>query len=192
MEENKPRQIDMSHFCHIGDNRRYRRTTPWVQGGWRYATDGIICMRMPSQESDTSPSSDGVPFPPAPDLFEKFEAAKCIMPWPKESPIHRATEKCPACYGEGTINDVTVYRDGEDNTGNLVDVDEDLRRCPMCSGIGTAELDIHRVVGNHHIGIIYDRLVCLLPDVMYEAGIATKPLRFVFDGGQGVVMGLRK
>ena len=45
--------MDITKFCAEEDGRYYYLTTPWVVDGWRYATDGIIAVRKPTDEPDT-------------------------------------------------------------------------------------------------------------------------------------------
>lgn len=45
-------QMDITKFCAVED-ARYLISKPWIKDGWRYATDGRIAVREPTDEPDS-------------------------------------------------------------------------------------------------------------------------------------------
>ena len=73
---------DISWFCDTDPDCRYALTTPWVKGGYEYATNGRIAVRQPAPgQPDVD---DGKKRPKNMDknpyLFGK--PASCTEPWP--------------------------------------------------------------------------------------------------------------
>lgn len=172
--------IDLQKFCARGESfTRYDVERTWIRDGWEYATDFRLCIRIPATGKLDTPAEDGE-FPNAPDLF-KFDPATCVLEWPAE-PFFRAVADCPQCGGEGKIA--------------CEDCGEIVAEClyPGCRGHGAFEQDIYRFVGKHRIGVRYDRLINSLPGVRWsdKSRDGELPLFFVFDGGQGMVMGMRR
>jgi hypothetical protein len=70
----------MLAFC---DRSRPSLATPWPEGGWRYATDGSICVRVPDPRGAVP---DPAPHPNAARLFDscgRFGRAGGVWrPWP--------------------------------------------------------------------------------------------------------------
>lgn len=162
-------------FC--GDKEsRYALTAPWIRDGWRYATDGRLCVRMPAEGlQDTA----AVYIPPAGEVFAiNFEpyADKCRKPWPDLMQIVMYDGTCPQCDGFGELGCSECFK----------------RTCLTCHGKKTTKQEHFAHVGNHAVRPVYARKIADLPGVRWAAGIASnKPLPFVFDGGgQGLVMGM--
>jgi len=69
-------------FCNKG---KPKLATPWTEGGWRYATDGLICIRVPDPRG-TAP--DLLSRPRAAALFDFFGRAEGVWrPWPR-NPVY--------------------------------------------------------------------------------------------------------
>ena len=87
--------MNLELFCWRGyeNPKRYPGITqPFDLGdGWEYATDGRICVRVPS---NVKALASGVP--PAGEVFTDFEADLCTEPWPAQA-THVQEGKCPAC-----------------------------------------------------------------------------------------------
>jgi hypothetical protein len=179
--------IGLKIFCAAEDSR-YALASPWVRGGWEYATDGRIMVRVSSPESDT-PQQDARPFPPAHEIFEKhFDAIKCIEPWP-------AVRYCPHCFGTGEMGCTGESFEDDGFRGSW---DGCKHKCPVCNGgLPHGDVEIRQgvpsvVIGEHWLNVVYDAKIKLLSGVRYSPAKSNQPLPFIFDGGQGCVMGLRK
>jgi hypothetical protein len=88
--------MNLQVFCDadMGEDSRYYLSVPWVQGGWQYACNGRICVRIPA---NGQPNTEGRKVPSAAELFgEKFR--ECSDTWPAFE--HKAT-KCRECRGTG-------------------------------------------------------------------------------------------
>jgi len=69
-------------FC---DRSKLPLATPWTEGGWRYATDGSICIRVPDPRGAVP---DDLPRPAAFKLFDAFGKPEgAWQPWPHD-PIY--------------------------------------------------------------------------------------------------------
>jgi len=98
--------VDLTVFCDP-TNGRYDLSTPWVYKGWRYATDGRICVREPAPgEPDTgefrTPSTSTFSpgkRPRAQEYFAKFSNRGFTKEWPEAD-----CGWCPRCgQNEPTI-----------------------------------------------------------------------------------------
>lgn len=158
-------EIDLQKFC-MKDDRlsRYTMTRPWVNGGWRYATDA----------SDDVPGVEEKPFPPPVPFFNHPPIEP--TPWP-DTPIVREVDKCPQCDGNGELGCEECEEVG----------------CLMCDGAGEFEQDIYQMIGAHRIAAKYAKMIATLSNVRYFPNDKPlSPLMFLFDGGAGAVMGTVK
>jgi hypothetical protein len=178
--------INLNIFC-ASEGSRYAISSPWVRGGWEYATDGRIAVRLPTITADTAEDETG-PLLPAFQKFDQYmDAAKCTQPWPD-------VPYCLHCFGEGQIGCKGCGTD--DCEGGCYS------KCPLCNGaksppgIITASNPHAIEVGQHWVALRYDAKIKSLTAVRFQPvahnAETPVPVPFVFDGGQGLVMGLRK
>jgi len=77
-------------------------STPFIQAAhgppWKYATDGRICVRVPTWESDFG---EELKRPPAETLAWGLGDENKWMPWPKPQYVDCLDAPCPACDGVG-------------------------------------------------------------------------------------------
>lgn len=138
---------------------------PFVRRGWKYATDGAICIRMPApNEPDTTARIPDV----VPTLFLVWPDE--WGPWPSIEQLVLTT--CQECEGTGL--------DPEEAPGTP---------CFACRGL-KMRLDGSVQLGARLIGGRYMQLISTLKDVRYcRYGGSDEPLRFEFAGnGMGIVM----
>lgn len=178
--------IDLQAFCaDTNFTRSFDLTQPFFRGGWQYATDGKVMIRIPAP-NDLDSAEGTAKLPPCHDLFKPIVGN--LIEWP-------ALRYCPQCFDTGKIGCGGCRGCGECEgcTGCGV------RKCLLCNGRepsgqvfsddGVAVIE----VGNHRVAARYDQLIRSLGNVRYEWGRAWRePLPFVFDGGEGLVMGCRK
>lgn len=185
--------IDLQPFC-AKEDWLSARAAPFVAGGWRYACDGIICVRMPA------PGEPDDPIPWRTTIADLFHPIGATPPWPTGGEVRGECDcddcdgegkvgiesKCPKCYGDGECSHCGRECENCDGEGMI---ESGGRDCPACGGKGRVEGLLHRVIGVHCIAGKYDALIRTLPNVRYEVGAkdCAKPLAFVFDGGQGVI-----
>jgi hypothetical protein len=183
---------DLKRFC--GFLSEHMATAdPWVSGGWRYATDGRVCVRVPAPGEPDTPTPDfSAPrLPPAAELFPLRPARYSLAPWPTDG-IEPGHTPCWECNETGIVDTTSCDRcrgmgckkcKGHGWTGG--------RSCTNCDGFGQVTGKGRRV-GEHLIALRLDRLVRSLPGVFFLMDVGwAKPLPFVFDGGgEGIVMGM--
>ena len=77
---------------------RYNIDEPWAKDGFVYATDGRMCIRMPTDQPDTV--IEGKKWPSVKDLG--FDQSGELLPWPviDEGQGHL----CRTCSGEGYLD----------------------------------------------------------------------------------------
>lgn len=195
--------IDLTPFCSPADGEwTSHLSAPFVARGYRYATDGRILVRVPAPGEPDTPAVPRRPFPPVADFFRDRPAGD-PLPWPADGLVPQS-EECWDCDGRGAIGrEVCRECDGE---GRVLNEYDSFGDCPSCDGTGRAGVrdpcancngsgwqSVGRRVGRHLINAKLDRLVRSLPVVRYWPGQdPAKPLPFVFDGGEGCVMGRRE
>lgn len=108
--------FDLSRFCDVSENYRYLLNTPWVKGGFRYATDCRIMVVEPTEDPDTVPPEDKS-LPNAALVVESFSSVVCDIEWPE------TFAACPSCGQTGTQQ---VWR----------------KVCAECNGEGVHECDL--------------------------------------------------
>ena len=175
-------------FCD-GENPRLNLGEPFVRGGWTYATDSRIAIRMPSNRVDgncrLTESVLGVML----GYFEKYHEAVKTGPfmrdgrnwrqWPSK-PVEMPLDgmeyvACQICRGDGRI----------------FDVDGDVWTCVYCDATGNVGLqpDVMLEGGTPIVGGRYWSLIRRLPDVWYIDPESDKePIPFRFRFGQGLLM----
>jgi hypothetical protein len=151
--------------CHKA-NGRYAMTKPFASGGFIYATDGRICVRMPlvgeldGQEEGTKPDPSTVgwegPFyseaSPVPELASD------------------ETVKCSCCNGRGE-HDCGVGCEDCDCTGEIQII--------KATKVGCVNL------GNNYLRILAQHGAAIF---MRQDGSHHKPVRFAGPGWEGLLM----
>ena len=160
-------------FC-SKDESRPMLSAPFTIGKFTYATDGRVCVRVPD-------------FPdPPPDIQVTQGIAKLgwdtapravAVELPKKIPCERTTE-CTSCDGTGTC---------KCECG-------DMHPCEDCGGDGKMIQNDQGVeVGKMFLGESYLRKLAALPGLkLYDNGGVLDVVYFTFDGGEGLLMPMRK
>jgi len=163
--------MNLKAFCADFDER-YTFTRIMAYGGWVYATDCHIAIRIPATKETQKPrDDDSFPSEQIPILFKR-DFSLCTVPFPPLS-------------GE-------TYRDYDECECGMRDPD-----CQLCDGTGTWYFDIpyDMVLGATIIaGRLLKRILDNLKNVRYFCdGDPETPLLFVADGDvQGIVAPLRR
>jgi hypothetical protein len=202
--------IDMKKFCAPGTGgRRKCFFNPFVRGGWKYATDGKIIIRIKTDEPE-SETGIGITKASCEHVIGLvLECPTSAEMWPKSDGKTQSVKceickgygksgvvECPECDGEG---EVECYHCGHDmecekcfGEGNIVDKNSPV--CVSCGGVGQIEIPADQMIKNNvWIGGEYFCKISELPNVRYVPAIEPcLPLRFFFDGGDGVIMPVRK
>ena len=142
----------------------YNLTEPWSAGEWSYATDGFVIVRVPRQAD--IPERKNVP--DVGELLRAFAGPEPTLDIPEfPEPKHKG---CADCAGRGTYNDGVVCEDC-DGTGNQ----------PVSGTVW--------IMGKPYNDYVLYKIV-RLPGVKIAEGLGgKKPVRFSFDGGEGLIMG---
>lgn len=172
--------------CCAKENTRYAIARPWVSGGFVYATDGIICVRQPSDGPD-SPQPDGATWPPAGDVYDVYgdmETSRIIQIPPLELEASECTDKCEACRGRKYISFDTHGR------GAIT--------CEQCDGLGTYTWQQWPVIKFGHLMFFNGRYISILLNhgiVAFRVGFSPRHVgpaigRFKLDVIEGVLAGM--
>ena len=156
--------INLKPFC-AKPGGRYSLDAPFVIGGWLYATDGAVIVRIPATSEPDVGLERKVP--------RKLEA---YLPTVADDATWHAFPKvkeCLPCAGHGFI-DVPCPTCGQDTK-------------KMCECKATAIR-----LGPAEVAEYYASLIASLPGVQYvKPATANDIVRFRFDGGEGSVMPLQ-
>lgn len=165
----------LQQFCRQHEGR-YDFEKPFVQRGYRYATDGVVMIRVPATgEIDTQTE---LPFDLNAKFFTrpKFATAEFI-PFPAVEVKYTKTA-CEACFGNGKHSCGCEYcKDYE---------------CRDCGGVGFSEKyepDLVSIGFDQYISGKHLMLIRMLPNPKFAKQIQERnQVTFIFDGGQGVLM----
>lgn len=170
--------VDFTKFCDVHASDRYNMGVPFVKDGYEYATNTRICVRRKVDAADT-PIGDKR-FPNAAQLFvgsfhgvtAAYFLEVMLKTW-SEVPCWCCNETgkchCEACEGVG---DTRVI-------------------CECCAGSGSVYFPRTVDIGTALVDTRYDKLIRELPGIRVRIpgeGDEQKPICFVFDGGEGLLM----
>ena len=208
--------IDITQFCNINDAREFIRT-PFSDEQYTYATDGHIIIRVARIPEIVNPG--GTILPQWKSMPWDHETLSDWHPIPNEIPDGKRVE-CKSCEGTGKVitcpdcdGDGEVEYTYDSTSGKTYDADIE---CPVCEGRGKMNGNGehcedcngqgHRIepvavkvesiglyVSNHLLQRVKD-----LPGIMIAIkGPITPldplpPIRFRFDGGDGIIMPMRE
>ena len=167
-------------FCSTDETRPSLRQ-PYTRGGYTYATDGRMAIRVPAIEGipdvERAPDCDSMVF----RVFQQSDAP--WLPIPTSLPEIPDGPECRECNGRAEVR--WKYRDGFGETH------ERSFECPVCDGEGVTEpgpvpmqwegltLDARRVA----------KLAALPGPVEFQApSDPHEPVRVRFNGGIGLFM----
>lgn len=168
--------MNLQPFCSV-DETRMAICTPFVFNGWKYATDGRICVRIQTDEPDDS--NEPCKRPNAAMLFKGFNVDGLEA---FEIPTLDGVKliKCEGCGGAGE---------------QTCDMGHD-HECPDCDGDGHYEEWPKKEIGGHLFSERHLSKIVNLPGLQFFAQSANmealKPAFFTFDNGQGLLMPIRK
>lgn len=184
-------QIDLQKFCERDETPRYDINQPWVEGGWRYATDGRVLVRVPAPDEPDSPRP--VNNKKRPRAFEILQPAVDgdWEPWP-------AIDRCSTC---GSDRRMMPCDNCHGNGMCICDDCECEHKCGQCQGTGEEECmtcmgshGVDHMFGQSKLAHRYAYMISKLPNAVYlptedkDAAL----IRFKFDGGEGAVCPLKQ
>lgn len=169
--------MDLQDFCSV-DETRMGINTPFVRDGWKYATDGRICVRIPTNEPDDS--NEPHKRPDAAAIFQGFDVTG-LVPFVIPELQGVKDKKCPSCngYGHSTCDHGHQHE------------------CDDCDETGVIEEWPKADIGGNDFSERYLSKIVNLPGLQFFAKSANmealKPAFFTFgEGGQGLLMPIRK
>jgi len=170
-------EIDLQPFCSV-DDYRPGLMTPWAFNGWKYATDGRMAVRVPTDEPDDS--NEPHKRPNAAAIFQGFDVTGLVsFAIPKLKGVHE--KKCPSCngYGHSTCDHGHQHE------------------CTDCDETGVIEEWPKADIGGNDFSERYLSKIVNLPGLLFFAQSANmealKPAFFAFGkNGQGILMPIRK
>lgn len=170
----------LKKFVSQDDPRKYMRS-PFTRGEWTYATNGHIAVRVPK--------IDGVEILPEkhiPNLESLFQSVGgndfIALPW--MPPL----EECPLCSGTGIAYECPECG----GSGQVEYGSTGVSACRHCGGTG-AKRDAPTKVGDSHFDLFYLHLINGLPGARFSPGAGRMDMaRFVFDGGEGILMPMKQ
>ena len=187
----------LKKFVSQNDPREYMRA-PFSRGEWTYATNGHIAVRVPKIDGIATLAEKHIH--QLESLFQSASGNDFIalptLPPPEKCQMCDGTGaayECPECDGEGEFEYGThTYWCKEcDGHGQVEYGSTGLSVCRHCDGTG-AKRDAPTKVGGSHFDPFYLYLINGLPEAKFSPGAGRMDMaRFVFDGGEGILMPMR-
>lgn len=163
--------IDLQPFCSTDPARPYLHQ-PFSRGEWTYATDGHVLVRVPRRPD----IDENAKAPHAERVVEGYPLLSDLIPLPAIPLLGPEYVECRTCQGRCTQHDCP-------------DCSHD---CKACDGKGEIEALVSVAIGPAVFGVPLLRLVAALPGVRIPAApVPGKPMRFLFDGGEGLIAARR-
>jgi hypothetical protein len=170
--------INLQQFCekdddYLSESRKWLGR-PFSRGDWSYASDGRILLRvprLPDVPEGVAASSK------AEELFAEVAGEPFVNPTPNKLPEIDDDEECAECDGRGTAHDCPTCHCA----------------CLACDGTGIENPWLHLSIGYGQavFHALYIARIKDLPDLKFGKPDAEKPMRFQFDGGEGLLMPMR-
>ena|SRR3990167_2778804 len=176
-KEGKP-MIDLLKFCSSEKSRSNFRV-PFSKGEYTYATNGHLAIRVARTNLN------------APDCESIFATAieRGDPPWIDLPPFELKQEKCPGCLGTGFVDE--ECRSCAKESPNAYE-------CEECEGgvILSGSAIVKAEKGKVRLAAKYLDLLKDLPEIKIgvdgdESTRSDKPIRFKFEGGEGLLMPMR-
>jgi hypothetical protein len=192
---------DLKKFCSIEEHRPMLHE-PWSRGGFTYATDAAIIVRVP--ELRDVPQRPGAP--EARNIFvEAGNDHHNAVYYPLPALPEPKTRLCDTCAGLRGVRRVSFdLLEPEDYLAPAtlpigVDAVEGVTRCPDCEGSGRVDVLQYIDIGARRFNVRYLALIAELPLVSaalfqtYAPSENWFPMKFLFaESGEGLLMPLRK
>ena len=188
----------LKKFVSQNDPREYMHS-PFNRGEWTYATNGHIAVRVPKIDG-----VEALPKKHIPNLEDLFQSAGgnefIVLPWMpplEECQLCSGTGiayECEECDGDGEFEYGShTYKckecDGHGQVGYSGGIDT---ACRHCGGTGMTRYKPMQV-GGSHFDLFYLHLINGLPGAKFSPGAGQMDMaRFVFDGGEGILMPLKQ
>lgn len=211
--------IDLMQFCDKpGIERRFDLTLPWELDDWTYATDEHICVRVRPELGDAGQREGRIP--PFGSLSWNHAALRKNLkgwrPLPRVDPLLCDNMSCPSCEGTGNVaGEIPAECEvcggtGSEWVGYEYHISHPVtcryckgkgcfqpaEECPDCKGdaIGVFPA-VARLDGTYFDVRLYEKARSLGSEFIHDNWNCmphVPMIRFVFDGGEGLLMGMEK
>ena len=209
----RPR-IDLMRFCSRHDMPKYDMRLPWEHQDYTYATDGYACVRVRPESGDRRQHEGKMP--PFGDLSWNHARLRGWRELPRLEPLLADQSDCPACGGTGFLGGA-VGKDcpacdglGRVWVGDGWNLSVPVK-CQPCDGKGFVPPPGVPVCANcrgNAVGVFpsvvrlddryfaadqYERVRVIGCDFLHDncdADPSYPMLRFRFEGGEGLLMGM--
>jgi hypothetical protein len=192
-------QLDLTQFLAKEDGE-YTISRPHVIDGWRYFTDGRVCVRV---RDESAPNTTDGSFPPSDKIFPT-KTLTDWQPWPTDSFIE-AEGDCLVCEGRGRVG-TTTCATCKGNQEVVCEACGHEHECDDCNGLGygggttcrscrgkqRVTRPVRQTIAGVSFNYEYVAKILSLPNPQYSRSSVRpgKALAFRFDGGEGVLMPL--
>lgn len=188
-------------FC-SRDPSRFILMDPFtLADGWTYATDGMVVIRVKGFEF--KPGKDVTP--PRVDKLQEWSSVPrtVVVDLPELPPPQRVAcaecsgtgklEFCRECNGRGVL-ECDMGHEHECTGCNGKTAPKPDAKCFECDGTGRVEAPAVPVrVGRMLLADVYLRKLAALPGLqLFDNGGTPSGAYFMFEGGEGIVMGMRE
>ena len=193
--------MDLTIFC---DKEREYFAEPFSMGEHTYYTDGVIIVRTPktvSKVTDVPYDVEGIAWPSEIPKGNYIKAAPAKVTYIecKACGGTGTVSTCPECKGEGLVYFETDFNDYECEcetcygSGVAKGGIGEESPCLECKGTGKEALPepACEIDGVLLSNILLEKIQRLPGWAIYEKKVAKDMLYFVFNGGEGLVMGMR-
>lgn len=186
---------DLKKFC-VDDPYRGNISKLWSFGVHSYATDGSVLIQVPRlddvEENPTAPDVTSLLLTPKPTTY--FPVKDLVLPglkWCSECKGQGRNVDCPECHGDGEVELETDYNSYSCECKTCYGRAK-VDKCEECEGMGKVEDKSPVDVGNAAFQPRLLRLLQSLPDCEIGPTGPQPPAWFKFDGGDGLIMPMRK
>ncbi len=171
----------------------YRFDLPFAQGGFLFATDSRVLIRVPTSRRDDLPPADvgqrQREFPPVAKVWNDYASTEGEWrPWPEQQWLIDPAETCGTLEGEECVNCEGAGCTACVGTG----YESPAKTCRVCRGTGFWMAQ--RVAGRTVAAKFDWKLRQCLPSPLEflddGLGDGKNPVRFRFNGGEGLLMPL--
>jgi hypothetical protein len=156
--------VDLDYYCEPGLSQKYEFAKPFVRGGWKYAGDNVLCIRVPAGREATTKADDVPPFASLPWVLT---TETNLSPWPAAEYV----------FAKAWVT-ASDSEEDEDDPDNDVLTWEPTKT--------------HQWVGKFWVACENHYRVSILPNVRFlNSGDPKNGIYFRFDGGEGIIMPCR-
>lgn len=200
-------KLDLQRFCASQYDERAFMKAPGRSGGFVYASNGFVAVRVPEAEEHAGFEQDGKLAQKIPGLFKALDEAEPLawQPLPAVGKLERCdrcggsarlrVEDCDSCDGKGEFthhNHEYDCKECDADGFHLVHRGGKVIACPECNGDGFKGHP-HQVIAETSAGLVHGSIghlswLAALPGIQMCPQAPDKLIRFRFDGGHALMV----